>query len=147
MNYYAKFVWHFATLAAPLHQLLCKNVAWVWTIQHDQAVAFLKQALTTTPVLQMPDFTKPFCIECDALEWAVGGTLMQPYGDAWLPVSYLSKALTSAQQNYAMHDHELYAIVVCCERWWPYIQSQHTTVLTDHEPLKHFMMQPTLSKR
>ena len=73
--------------------------------------------------------------------------LTQTYGDAWLPVSYLSKALTSAQRNYAMHDHELYAIVVCCERWRPYIQSQRSTVLTDHETLKHFMMQPTLSKR
>ena len=27
-NYYAKFVWLFATLAAPLHQLLYKNVQW-----------------------------------------------------------------------------------------------------------------------
>ena len=134
------------TLAAPLHQLLCKNVAWVWTAQHDQAVASLKQALTTAPVLQMPYFTKPFRIKCNASEWAAGGALTQPYGDAWLLVSYLSKAFTSAQHNYATHDHKLYAIVICCEQWRPYIQSQRTTILTDHEPLKHFMTQPTLSK-
>ena len=141
-----KFVQYFVTLVALLHQLLCKNVTWAWTAQHNHAVASLKLALTTAPVLQMPDFTKPFCIECDASKWAVGGALTQPYGDAWLPVSYLSKALTSAQQKYAMHNRELYAIVVCCKRWRPYIQSQHTTILTDHEPLKHFMTQPTLSK-
>ena len=34
-NYIAKLVHHFVTLAAPLHQLLCKNVAWAWTAQHD----------------------------------------------------------------------------------------------------------------
>ena len=69
----------------------------------------------------MPDFDKPFCIKCDASQWAVGGALMQPYGDAWLPMSYLSKALTSAQWNNAMHKHKLYAIVSCCERWHSYI--------------------------
>ena len=95
----------------------------------------------------MPEFDKPFPIKCNALEWAMGRALTQPYGDAWLPVSYLSKALNSAQQNYAMHNCKLYAIVVCCERWCPYIQSQRTIMLTDHEPLKHFMPQPTLSKR
>ena len=29
-NFYAKFVRHFATIAAPLHELLRKKVTWVW---------------------------------------------------------------------------------------------------------------------
>ena len=78
----------------------------------------------------------------------MGGALTQPDADGnQLPVCYMSKSLTQAQRNYPTHDRELYAIVASCERWRPYIQGQQTIVLSDHEPLKHFMTQPTLNKR
>ena len=61
-NFYAKFVCKFADIAAPLHNLLRKDVEWTWSDEHNKAVANLKRALVTAPVLQMPDFTKPFQI-------------------------------------------------------------------------------------
>jgi hypothetical protein len=36
----------------------------------------LKRAVTSPPVLVLPDFTKPFVIECDALERGIGAMLM-----------------------------------------------------------------------
>ena len=44
----------------------------------------------------MPDFTKPFTVECDASNWALGGILLQQ----GRPIAYESRVLTSAEQNY-----------------------------------------------
>ena len=59
-NFYAKFVHKFADIAAPLHELLRKDVEWKWSDRQEKAVRELKQALVSAPVLQMPDFAKPF---------------------------------------------------------------------------------------
>eukprot|EP00960_Hanusia_phi_P008646 246445-Hanusia_phi.AAC.1 len=50
-SYYRKFVRGYAHLAAPLHQLLRKDVPFVWSSDCDQAFQELKQRLTTSPVL------------------------------------------------------------------------------------------------
>ena len=72
-NYYAKFVRHYAHTAAPLYELLRKDVAWGWTAERQRAFAALKRALCEAPVLKMPDFNKPFVIETDASKVAIGG--------------------------------------------------------------------------
>ena len=65
-NFYAKFVRHFATIAALLHNLLRKEQPWKWETEEKAAFEGLKDALVSAPVLQMPDFSKPFVIETDA---------------------------------------------------------------------------------
>ena len=59
-NFYSKFVKGFATIAAPLHALLRKETPWTWESEQRDAIRKLKHALTSAPVLQMPDFSKPF---------------------------------------------------------------------------------------
>jgi hypothetical protein len=68
VGFYCKFVRHFAILARPLTQLLKKNQLFVWTTKHQSTFEALKQALCTAPVLGIPNFTKPFCIETDACQ-------------------------------------------------------------------------------
>ena len=49
----------------------------MWTPECDQAFQSLKTALSSTPLLCSPDFTKRFILQTDALERGVGAVLSQ----------------------------------------------------------------------
>ena len=75
-NYYAKFVRAYANTAAPLYALLRKDVTWERSDAQQRAFEALKHALCEAPVLALPNFNKPFTIETDASDTAIGGVLM-----------------------------------------------------------------------
>ena len=66
-----------------------KKDSFVWT--EDVIIAFnkLKQALISSSILILPDFTKTFVVETDASGLGIGVVLMQDNH----PIAYISKAL------------------------------------------------------
>jgi hypothetical protein len=64
-EYYRKFIRDFGSIAASLTRLLRKE-AFAWTPKAEEAFTALKRALSTGPVLQMPDFSRQFIVDCDA---------------------------------------------------------------------------------
>ena len=72
----------------------------------------LKQAVTTSPVLAYPDFSKLFLITTDASSTAVGGVLSQlDENGRERPVYYASRSLNQAGKNYSTYEREELAIV------------------------------------
>ena len=120
------------------YALLFKKVTWKYTDIKKSAIYSLCTGLCCHPVLAMPDFTKPFCIESDASDTAEYSVSTQKQASIHKPIAFLRKTSTSCEHNYSIHDHELLAIVTCCKAWCPYIDGQYTLVLihkkTSHSP-------------
>ena len=134
----------------PLNNLLRKETPFCWTEEMQRSFDLLKQKLTSSPVLMMPDQTRPFQIECDASKYASRAVLTQQdsNGDKH-PVAYLSKTFSETERNYEIYDRELLAIIRALEEWRHYIQgSGHTTVIySDHQNLTYFKSAQKLNRR
>ncbi|XP_050374540.1 uncharacterized mitochondrial protein AtMg00860-like [Argentina anserina] len=87
-GYYRKYVRNFGSISKPLTVMLKKD-NFKWSVESTQAFQSLKEALMTTPVLAIPDFSIQFVVECDASDKGIGAVLSQDGH----PVSFLSKAL------------------------------------------------------
>ena len=77
------------------------------------------RGLTTSsvriPILQNPDFEKPFTVTTDASDYAIGAVLSQEKDGMDLPVAYVFRVLVGATLNYSTTEKEcvavLYAVV------------------------------------
>ncbi|GJP79675.1 hypothetical protein CLOP_g9877 [Closterium sp. NIES-67] len=110
-----------------------------------EAVEQLKQALTSTPVLILPDPERDYVIKADVSDQAVRAVLMQDQGNGLQPITYLSKKLHGVELNYPIHDKEALAIAIAFKAWRCYLEGRRTTVYTDHCSLKYLKTQPNLS--
>ncbi|GBG68801.1 hypothetical protein CBR_g3341 [Chara braunii] len=77
-NYYSNFTQGYGRYSYVLTStLLRKNPPWAWTPLHEDAFRALKKAVTCAPVLQLPNFDRPFILTTDASDFAVGAVLSQ----------------------------------------------------------------------
>jgi hypothetical protein len=106
-GYYRRFIEGFSKIARPMTALLAKKVEFKWTQKCQEAFGELKDRLTTTPVLVLPDVHKPFSVYCDASYTGLGCVLMQE----GRVVAYSSRQLKIHERNYPTHDLELAAVV------------------------------------
>lgn len=142
-SFYRRFVKDFSTLAAPLTEVIKKNVGFKWGDKQETAFQLLKEKLTNSPLLSLPNFNTTFEIECDASGIGIGAVLMQE----GKPIAYFSEKLNGAMLNYPTYDKELYALVRALETWQHYLWPKEFVIHTDHESLKHLKGQQKLNRR
>lgn len=108
----------------------------------------MKEALSSAPVLNQPDFKKPFTIQCDASSEGIGGVLFQLDDDGnEKPIAYMSKKLNKAQRNYTVTELECLAAVLSIRKFRAYVEGSPFRVITDHSSLKWLMSLKDLSGR
>ncbi|PIK56474.1 hypothetical protein BSL78_06637 [Apostichopus japonicus] len=78
-GYYRKFIPNFAAVTAPLTDCTKKGEPNVirWGENQDRAFHTLKEKLSKSPILQLPDLNKEFTLRTDASEQGVGAILLQ----------------------------------------------------------------------
>jgi hypothetical protein len=135
-GYYRKFVHNYGTIAAPLTALL-KKEGFTWN--DDAAADFnaLKGAMTSAPVLALPNFAKPFIVECDASTYGFGSVLVQDGH----PIAFYSKSVATCHRSLAAYEQELIGLVQAIWHWRPYLWGRHFTIKTNHYSLKYLLDQ------
>jgi hypothetical protein len=88
-------------------------------------------------VLQLPNFSVPFIVECDASGSSFGAVLHQ--GDGQL--AYFSKAIAPRHASLAAYERELIGLVQTVRHWRPYLWGHAFVIKTDHYNLKFLLDQ------
>lgn len=102
LGYYRKFIKDFSKITKPLTQCLQKDQRIdINNTEYKRCFEYCKTLLTHDPILQYPDFTKPFVLTTDASNYAIGGVLSQGNIGSDKPICYASGTLTKSEQNYS----------------------------------------------
>lgn len=142
-NYYRRFIQGYSRRTAPLTDLLKKDRSWAWDDGCQQAFEDLKQAVSTEPVLSLPDFGKEFEVQTDASDFAIGGVLMQDGH----PIAYESRKLNETERRYTVQEKEMSAIIHCLRAWRHYLLGAKFVVKTDNVATSYFQTQKKLSSK
>ncbi|RDX74546.1 Retrovirus-related Pol polyprotein, partial [Mucuna pruriens] len=76
-GFYRRFIKNISKTSLPLSKLLQKEVEFVFNKECIQAFEELKTRLTSTPILQAPNWELPFELMCDASNSTLGAVLGQ----------------------------------------------------------------------
>ncbi|XP_027156016.1 uncharacterized protein LOC113756580 [Coffea eugenioides] len=134
-----RFIKDFSKIGAPLFRLLQKDVSFEFNEECKEAFEKLKKLLTSSPVIQPPDWNLPFEIMCDASDHSVGAVLGQRMEKAAHAIYYASRALNGAQLNYSTTEKELLAVVFALEKFRPYLLGAKVIVYSDHAALRYLL--------
>ena len=98
-SFYHRFIKGFSTIMSPITDCM-KQGGFIWTKAATKAFNEVKQKMTEAPVMCLPNFTKPFEVEYNALGIGIGGVLSQKRH----PIAYFSEKLNDAKQKYSTYD-------------------------------------------
>ncbi|CAM8933989.1 unnamed protein product [Rhodiola kirilowii] len=138
-GFYRRFIKDFSKKAPPLSNLLQKDVPFEFTDPCRAAFDELKQALTSTAIIQAPEWDQPFKIMCDASDYAVGAVLGQKVDKSPVVIYYASRTLDAAQRNYSTTEKELLAVVFALEKFRSYLLGTKVVVFSDHAAIRYLM--------
>ncbi|XP_038683092.1 uncharacterized protein LOC119983499 [Tripterygium wilfordii] len=141
-TFYRRFIRNFSSIVAPLTECL-KSELFVWTDAAEAAFHHIKQHMTQTPILRMPNFEQVFEVACDASHVGIGGVLSQ----GGHPIAFFSEKLNDCRKRYSTYDIELYALVQTIKHWRHYLVYREFVLFTDHDSLRHLQSQRKLNAR
>ena len=103
-SYYQKFVKNYGKIVAPLTSLL-ENNAFVCSEVAEKSLFSLKDAIFTTPILVLHDFTKTFVLKCDSFDRGLEAILMQE----GCPLAFINKQLCDHNLGKSTYEMEMIA--------------------------------------
>src|SRR6476620_10148978 len=86
---YRKFVKDFSRIASPLTSLLHKDAPYEWTTHRNDAFNQLKTAVSSAPILIIPNPQLQYTVTTDASGYAIGAALHQTHRHGSKPCAYL----------------------------------------------------------
>lgn len=124
-GYYRNFIKDFGLIAALLTAFLKKD-SFHWSHRAEKAFDALKQAISSPPVLALPNFSKPFVVKCDASRFGLGAILMQENK----PLAFHNEALNGMCLHLSTYEKEP------VKTWRSYLVGRPFLIRTDQYSLE-----------
>lgn len=136
VNYYSKFTREHGEATVPLLHLLRKGEKWKWTSNEEGAFNTVKSKFCESVILNYPLKKKPFFVQTDASDFAVGAVLFQKDDNNEHRVLYFaSRTLKGPEIGYNTTEKELLAIVWALGKFRTYLLGATVKIVTDHAAL------------
>ena len=107
VNYLSIYLKDLQSKLIPIYYLTRKGVPFVWGKEQAEAFEDIKIALTSPPILVMPDTKGHIILVSDTSKVGCGGALYQEIRLQYRLISYCSKKLPEAVQRYSISELEL----------------------------------------
>lgn len=135
-GYYMKFGRYCGSIAKLL-TYLTKKGQFGWNDQAEVAFQKLKQAMVTTLVLKLSDFSKVFVVETNASYSGLGTIQMQEKHH----LAYISKPFSNKNTGLSIYEKEFLAILLAVEKWRPYLIHCQFIIRIDQNNLMYLVQQ------
>ena len=84
-----------------------------WNDHLEECFNILKKHVCSAPTLTLPDPSKPFEVETNASDYAVGAFLYQD----GKPIAFESRKLDPTQCRYSVQENKLFAVIHALGTW------------------------------
>ncbi|KAJ0390852.1 hypothetical protein P43SY_011081 [Pythium insidiosum] len=152
LNYYHRFVEHFAVYAAALYEVTPRDLVLAKTSPEHLAtarVAFevLKKKLAETPILRHFDPERRPIVVIYANDWAVASSLLQENEGSLEPITFCSRVLKQHELKFALAEKEALALLQMLNAQATLLLGRPIKVLTRHSTLAWLMTAKGLQGR
>jgi len=147
MNFYRWFIEGYSELTLFLTHLTKKNEPWAWTDCCRVAFDSLKTVFSTVPILTYWNPNLPVIVEMNTSNHALVAIIFTRTRQDIYPIVFYSRAFSSTQLNYNIHNKELLTIFEVFKKWHHYLEGTiiPVKVFTDHKNLTYFCKSKALS--
>ena len=105
----------------PLQNLLKKDAKFEWTDEGKVAFKSIKNAISMSPILISPYYSKEFYIFSFASEDTIAGVLLQKNEGQEQPIAFMSRALQNSELKYTTMEKQAYALVKSLKHFRTYV--------------------------
>ncbi|MBW0504208.1 hypothetical protein O181_043923 [Austropuccinia psidii MF-1] len=149
-GYFKQHFRDFSSIARPLYRLRDKDTVFVMTVDRVKAFESLRQSLTTSPLLLMPDFKLPFKMYIDASGDGLGAALHQVHILNDKPMEglifYISRKIKSTEARYEASQMEILFLFWALEKFNYFLEGCVFEVITDCTTVKSLLNMKTLNR-
>ena len=128
----SRFIPHLNVELAPLYHLTQKNVPYDWTSECQASFEFVKEKLTTAPVLHSPSTSDSFILQTDASDLGIGCCLKASSGNREeFIVGYDSAKLSDMEYQWNIVEKEAFSVIEATKKFRHYLIGKKFTLCTD----------------
>lgn len=136
LNWYREFIPNLSFLLQSITEKIKKknrNERFTWTQQDQEIIDKIFSKIKEQIILSYPDYTKPFQLNVDASNLAIGAILYQEKQI----IGIFSQKLLKSQLNYTVCEKEMYAIIKSIEHFKKIIFDSKVIIKTDNRNITY----------